>query len=106
MSAPTPAAIPKLDHYKLETEFYDGSVVNPTYEWEFSTRRLKESLKWKRERHLGTRAFGSVWAVKSLDREGLPRRGFSQDLLALITLADSSSAPIDEYAITRLTEGV
>lgn len=84
MSAPTPAPIPKLDHYKLETEFYDGYVVNPTYEWKFSTRRLKGSLKWKREKHLGTGVFGSVWlekeegggqlrTVKSLDWQGLLR---------------------------------
>lgn len=46
------------------------------------------------------------WEVKSLGRQGLPRRGFSQELLALIILADASGAPISKYTISRLTYGV
>lgn len=96
------AHIPKLDHYKLETEFCDGSVVHTTYEWKFSTRELKESSIWECQRKIGSGGFGSVWlekekgtgqlrAVKRLDRGMLPEIGFTQELLALIRLKDVST---------------
>lgn len=93
----TPA--PKLEHYKLETEFRDGYIINTTYEWELSARRPKVST-WKPERRIGNGAFGSVWsqrekegqlrAVKILPRNLLSGAGFAQELLALIKLKDAS----------------
>lgn len=90
---------PKLEHYKLETEFRDGYIINTTYEWELSTRRPKVST-WKPERKIGNGAFGSVWsqrgkegqlrAVKNLPRDFLPGASFAQELLALIKLKDVS----------------
>lgn len=93
---------PKLDSYKLETEFHDGYVVNRIYEWEYSVRREKGLEKWKRGKSLGVGASGAVWleqedggqlrAVKCLQREpaGLIEVGVTRELLALITLADVS----------------
>lgn len=91
--------ISKLDHFKLETTFGDGYVVNKTYHWDYSKRKTTGSSKWIREREIGVGAFGSVWlekeegggqlrAVKRLQRSSLMASGFSQELLALITLTD------------------
>lgn len=94
--------ISSLDRFKVETEFEDGYVVNTTYDWEYSTRHLKESVKWYEVKKLGAGSFGSVWleraeggqlrAVKRLQRESVV--GFSQELLALITLVNVSSSRI------------
>lgn len=95
------AQAPKLDNYKLETEFYDGYVVHTTSEWELATKRRKQST-WKSERKIGAGAFGGVWlerekergrlrAVKKLPRDSLPRADFFlQELLALAKLKDVS----------------
>lgn len=91
--------ISSLDRFKVETEFGEGYVVQTTYDWEFSERRVKEVSTWTEVRLLGSGAFGSVWleqkkeggqlrAVKKLRRELLMRTGFSQELVALVTLAD------------------
>lgn len=91
--------ISTLDRFKVETKFGDNYVVNTTYEWEYSTRRVKESVKWNEVKMIGAGTFGSVWleraeggqlrAVKRLQRNSVV--GFSQELLALITLANASS---------------
>ncbi|KAL0634955.1 hypothetical protein Q9L58_006073 [Maublancomyces gigas] len=92
-------SISSLDRFKVETEFGEGYVVQTTYDWEFSERRLKEISTWTEVRLIGSGAFGSVWleqkkeggqlrAVKKLRREFLKRTGFSQELVALVTLAD------------------
>lgn len=91
--------ISKLDHFKLETRFGDGFVVNTTIDWEFSNKRTRLST-CRRERPLGRGAFGSVWlereteggqlrAVKIIQRNVVVAMGFTQELLALITLADA-----------------
>lgn len=95
MSTPPPT----LEHYKLETEFHDGYVVNRTYEWDYSVRREKGLLKWKRGKSLGRGAFGVVYleeeettgelrAVKCLERTSavLMEAGVTRELLALIIL--------------------
>lgn len=90
-----------LENFKVETEFGDGYVVHTTYEWEFSARVQKKSSKWEEVRHIGRGAFGSVWlekqekggllrAVKRLPRASLVGTGFSQELLALITVGAAS----------------
>lgn len=89
--------ISKLDNFKLETEFGDGFVVNATFDWDLSTK-LKRSTTWKQEKLLGAGGFGSVWlqkepggqlrAVKEIKRHLVVTLGFTQELLALITLAD------------------
>lgn len=92
-------APPTLEHYKLETEFHEGYVVNRTYEWDYSVRREKSLQEWKRGRTLGKGGFGLVWleedkntgelrAVKSLERNSavLIDAGVTRELLALITL--------------------
>lgn len=96
MSIPNPA----LGHYKLETEFHDGYVVHTNYEWDYSVRRVKNYVKWKRGKTLGKGAFGEVWleeeeagelrAVKCLERhsEILIDAGVTRELLALITLTE------------------
>lgn len=96
MSTPPPA----LGHYKLETEFHDGYVVNRTYEWDYSVRREKSLVKWKRGKTLGKGAFGEVWleeeeggelrAVKCLERHSavIMDAGVTRELLALITLTE------------------
>lgn len=89
----------RLDKYKLETEFHDDYVTSPTYEWNLSEKRQSGLLKWKREKVLGSGAFGTVWlekeetdgrlrAVKILRQGDVVGTGFSQELLALITLMD------------------
>lgn len=89
--------ISTLDHFKVETTFGDGYVEHTTYEWEFSTKVREQVSKWEEVRCIGSGAFGSVWlekeqkggqlrAVKRLPRTALPGTGFSQELLALITL--------------------
>lgn len=100
-------SISSLDRFKVETEFGEGYVVQTTYDWEFSERRLKEISTWTEVRLLGTGAFGSVWleqkkeggqlrAVKKLRREFVKQTGFSQELVALVTLADvRTRAPIE-----------
>lgn len=90
--------ISKLDRFKLETEFKDGYVVHTTYDWEYSTKGPKKSSTWEEVKQIGSGAFGSVWlekstggqlrAVKRLQRDSLV--GFSQELLALVTLTDVS----------------
>lgn len=95
-------SISTLDRFKLETAFGDGEVVQTTYEWEFSKRRVMEST-WKEVKLLGAGAFGSVWlekkteggqlrAVKKLRRECLIRTGFSQEIIALVTLTEVRSS--------------
>lgn len=95
------ALVPKLDNYKLETEFCDGYVVHTTYEWELAARRPKESV-WKQIKKIGAGAFGGVWlekeresgqlrAVKMLPRDSLPKASFTQELLALVKLKDVSA---------------
>lgn len=91
--------ISKLDRFKLETEFNDGYVVHTTYDWEYSTKGPKKSSTWKEVKQIGSGAFGSVWleketggqlrAVKRLQQHSAV--GFSQELLALITVTDVSS---------------
>lgn len=110
--------ISTLENFKIETEFGDGFVVHTTYEWEFSTRLLKESSRWNEVKIIGSGAFGSVWlekkarggelrAVKRLQRGQLIRTGFSQELLALITVADVSALGLFAYRlITSLTDGI
>lgn len=94
MSTPSP----KLERYKLETEFYDGYVLNRTFEWDLSIRRETGMVKWTRGKTLGKGAFGEVWleegegrvrAVKCLER-GSSMLGVTRELLALITLTDAS----------------
>lgn len=97
MSTPTPT----LEHYKLETEFHDGYVLNRTYEWDYSVRRETAMVKWKRGKKLGKGGFGEVWleeeeggrlrAVKCLERSSavLMEAGVTRELLALITLTDA-----------------
>lgn len=97
-------AVPKsmLDRFKVETEFGDGYVVNTTYNWEYSTRQQAQSVRWDEVVQIGAGTFGSVWleraeggqlrAVKRLQRES--GVGFTQELLALITLADASLASL------------
>lgn len=86
-----------LDHFKVETTFGDGYVVNTTYEWELSTRGQKRSYTWEEVKCIGRGAFGSVWlekeqkggqlrAVKRLPRASLIDTAFSQELLSLITV--------------------
>lgn len=112
-------AISKLDHFKLETEFGNGYVVNAIYEWELSTRRPKGLARWRQEKLIGAGAFGSVWlekeehggqlrAVKRLQKHLLIETGFSQELLALITLTDVCAAPVRSgfWKIVGLTEYV
>lgn len=100
--------ISKLDRFKVETEFGDGFVVHTTYEWEFSSRQLKGSTTWREVKEIGAGAFGSVWlekeepggklrAVKRLQRSTIARTGFSQELLALITLTDVSVPVMSAY---------
>lgn len=90
--------ISKLDHFKLETTFGDGYVVNATIRWDLSTKH-KRLWKWRQKRLLGRGAFGSVWlereeeggqlrAVKMLQRYDVITMSFTQELVALITLAD------------------
>lgn len=97
MSGPAP----KLNHYKLETEFHEDHVVHTTYEWQLATR-LRRVSTWERGKRIGAGAFGSVWlekereggklrAVKRLPRDFLPDAGFSQELLALVKLKVVSS---------------
>lgn len=93
-------AISKLDSYKLETKFGDGYVENNNYEWRFSTRQLAGSTKWRRKKLLGAGGYGCVWleegdsgnqllrAVKAIQKHVMVETGFSQELLALITLTD------------------
>lgn len=93
------SSLPPLEFYKLETHFHDGYVTSPTAS---SSRRTNPALQnWHRQRKLGFGAAGVVWlecsdsgqlrAVKSIPRHHLPMTGFSQELLALITLADAST---------------
>lgn len=102
--------ISMLDRFKVETQFGEHFVVQSTYEWELSERRLKESSTWTEVKLLGAGAFGSVWleqkkeggqlrAVKKLRRESLMRTGFSQELVALVTLADASALAVDCIAL-------
>lgn len=89
----------KLNKYKLETEFHDKYVVSPAYEWNLSERRPSGFWKWKQEKILGSGAFGTVHlkkeqnegqlrAVKIIRRHDVGGTGFTQELLALITLMD------------------
>lgn len=91
--------ISKLDRFKLETEFRDGYVVHTTYDWEYSTKGPQKLARWEEVKQIGSGAFGSVWleketgggglrAVKRLQRDSLA--GFSQELLALVTLTNVS----------------
>lgn len=91
-----------LENFKIETQFGDGYVVHTTYKWEFSTRGRGQSSKWEEVGLIGSGAFGSVWlekeqkggllrAVKRLPRASLIKTGFSQELLALITVGDASA---------------
>lgn len=100
--------IPKLDHYKLETEFHDNYVVHTTYEWELSAKRPQESSAWVGQKKIGSGGFGSVWlekeketgqlrAVKRLGRGTLESMNFSQELLALIRLKDASTPGVSIY---------
>lgn len=100
--------ISKLDRFKVETEFGDGYVVHTAYEWEFSSRKSKGSSTWWEVKEIGAGAFGSVWlekeepggklrAVKRLQRSSMAKTGFSQELLALITLTDVSASEIVGY---------
>lgn len=100
--------ISSLERFKVETEFGDGFVVHTIYEWEYSARKLKGSTTWTEVKEIGAGAFGSVWlekeetggklrAVKRLQRRSVAKTGFSQELLALITLTEvraSESLPI------------
>lgn len=96
------ALIPKLEHYKLETEFGDGYVAHTTYEWELSSRGQGKRSTWKPQKQVGSGGFGSVWleedkeksqlrAVKTLDRGSLSGAGFSQELLALVKLKEAGA---------------
>lgn len=96
-------AISKLDHFKLQTEFGDGWVINSTFDWELSTKRERFST-WSRQRLLGTGAFGSVYlekesdggqlrAVKMIRRNVAATMGFTREILALISVADASPLP-------------
>lgn len=78
-----------LDKYKLQSEFLD----------DLSTKHQNGLSHWKREKLLGSGAFGTVWlekedpggllrAVKSIRRQDLAGTGFSQELIALITLSN------------------
>lgn len=97
--------ISKLDRFKLETEFNDGYVVHSSYDWEYSTKGPRQLATWKEVKRIGSGAFGSVWlekeargqlrAVKRLQRDSLT--GFSQELLALVTLTDVSSPAVFEF---------
>lgn len=100
-------SISTLDRFKLETAFGDSEVVQTTYEWEFSKRRAMEST-WKEVKLLGAGAFGSVWlekkteggqlrAVKKLRRECLIRTGFSQEIIALVTVTEVRCSFRDFY---------
>lgn len=77
-------------------------MVQTTYEWEFSSRKIKKLSRWNEVRLIGAGGFGSVWleqeegggqlrAVKRLQRSSLGRTGYAQELLVLIMLADASS---------------
>lgn len=93
--------ISKLDHFKMETKFGDGYVVNTTIGWDLSTKK-NQFTKWTRRAKLGSGGFGSVWlekseeggqlrAVKKLHRLDLAEMAFTNELVALITLADAST---------------
>lgn len=100
-------AISKLETYKLETKFDAGYVENSNFEWKFSTRQRKGFTRWKREKLLGAGGFGCVWlekelggqlrAVKTIQRHVIAETGFSQELLALITLIDVCSPCIASW---------
>lgn len=105
--------ISTLENFKLETTFGDGYVEHTTYEWELSTRRPLETSRWNEVKTIGAGAFGSVAlekkepggqlrAVKRLQRSQLVRTGFSQELLALITLAEVSASGLFAYRMSVL----
>lgn len=93
--------ISKLDNFKMETEFHVGYVVNTTVGWDLSTKKTIHT-KWTRQGKLGSGGFGSVWlekneeggqlrAVKKLQRVDVAEMAFTNELVALITLADASA---------------
>lgn len=92
--------ISKLDHFKMETEFGAGYVVNATIDWNLSAKKTQHT-KWTQQKKLGSGAFGTVWleknetegqlrAVKRLQRVDVAEMSFTTELVTLITLADAS----------------
>lgn len=90
----------KLDKFKMETVFHDGYVVNTTIGWDLSTTKAVLTT-WTRQKKLGSGGFGTVWlekneeggqlrAVKKLQRVDVAQMAFTNELVALITLADVS----------------
>lgn len=106
--------ISKLENFKLDTTFGDDYVITANYEWILSERRQSGVTTWKTVRMIGTGAFGSVWleksdgrqlrAVKRIERHVVMQAGFSQELLALITLADVSGPVYSPWCLV-LIEG-
>lgn len=94
----TEALTRRFNEHKIETNFYDGYVVQKTCEWERrSSNRLWETSTWKKKIRIGCGGVGAVWlqerekggelrAVKVLPRESLEDTGRSQELLALVKL--------------------
>lgn len=93
---------------KVETEFRDGYVVQTTYEWEFPSQKLKESTTWREIREIGAGTVGSIGlekeeprcklrAVRKLQGPSVAKTGFSQELVALVTLADVSVPGVFVY---------
>ncbi|KAL0632421.1 hypothetical protein Q9L58_008707 [Maublancomyces gigas] len=93
---------------KVETEFRDGYVVQTTYEWEFSSQKLKESTTRREIREIGAGTVGSIGlekeepgyklrAVRKLQRPSVAKTWFSQELVTLITHADVSVPGVFVY---------
>lgn len=81
-----------LDRYKLDSLFDGDTVVHTTFE---SVVEVKTS--WKRERKLGSGAFGVVWREKKEESEELravkviPRQHVNlREVEALVALQDVS----------------
>lgn len=98
------ATIPmKHEEYKIQAEFHEHFVAHTTYTPGAGGQPVGVTARWRREKQIGTGAFGAVWlekeegsgrlrAVKRIPKQQLDakRIDFLRELDALARLRDVS----------------